>query len=51
MNQELAGLIAIAGGFELDDLDPQFGRRHRQALCNVLGLGQRHRALARAYPH
>jgi hypothetical protein len=51
MDQELAGLVGIACGLELDDLDVQLGCCDRQALRNILGLGERHGALARAYPH
>src|SRR6266404_272009 len=51
MLQQLAGLIRIACGFELDDLDINVGRDHVQAAGNFLGLGQRHDALARADPY
>jgi len=51
MHQKLAGLVGIADGFELDDFDIEIGRRRRQAPRNVLGLGKRHDALARADPH
>jgi len=50
MRQQLAGLIPIAGGFELDDLDLDIGDDRGQAPGNFLGLRQRHGALARAYP-
>ena len=50
MRQQLAGLVEIARGFELDDLDLDVGNGRGQAAGNLLGLGQRHRALARADP-
>ncbi len=50
MRQQLTGLIAIAGGFELDDLDLDIGDDRGQAPGNFLGLRQRHGAPARAYP-
>jgi hypothetical protein len=51
MLQQLAGLIRIARGFELDDLDINIGRDRVQAAGNFLGLGQCHDALARADPY
>src|SRR4051794_4909694 len=51
MGQQLAGLIAIACGFELDDLDVDPGNSRGEPAGNLLGLGQRHDALARAYPY
>jgi hypothetical protein len=50
MRQQLADLIGIARGFELDDLDLDIGGNHGQAPGNFLGLRQRHGAFARAYP-
>src|SRR5713101_363327 len=49
--QQLAGLIGIAGRFELDDLDIDIGIGRGQPTGNFLGLGQRHRALPRADPY
>jgi hypothetical protein len=49
--QQLAGLIGIARRFELDDLDIEIGIGRDQPTGNFLGLGQRHRALARADPY
>src|SRR5674476_1292346 len=46
--QQLAGLIGIARGLELDDLNLETGDGRGQPPCNFLGLGQRHHALARA---
>ena len=51
MLQQLAGLIGIARGFELDDLDIDVGSDRRQAPGNFFGLRQRHDALARAVTH
>src|SRR5438552_13070611 len=51
MRQQLAGLVGIAGGFELDDLDGDIRRDQRQPPGDLLGLGERHGALARADPH
>ena len=51
MRQQLAGLVGIADGLELDDLDIELGRRGGQPPRDVLGLGKRHGALARADPH
>ncbi len=50
MRQQLAGLIPIARGFELDDLDLDIGDDRGETPGNFLGLRQRHGALARAYP-
>ena len=50
MRQQLAGLIPVARGLELDDLDLDIGSDRDQAPGNFLGLRQRHGALARAYP-
>src|SRR5258708_37344860 len=51
MCQQLAGLVQIAGCFELDDLDLDTGSGRGQAPGNLLGLGQRHGALAGADPY
>jgi hypothetical protein len=48
--QQLAGLIGIACGLELDDLDLEAGNGRGQPPCDLLGLGQRHHALARTDP-
>ncbi len=48
MRQQLAGLIRIACGFELHDLDIDIGSDRGEAPGNFLGLGHRHDALARA---
>ncbi len=48
MRQQLAGLVGIACGLELDDLDIGAGRG--QAAGNFRGLGKRHDALARSDP-
>jgi hypothetical protein len=50
VRQQLTGLIAIARGFELDDLDIDIRGGRGQAAGNFLGLHQRHGALARADP-
>ena len=50
MLQELAGLVGIACGFELDDFDIDTGNGRDETPGNFLGLGQRHDALARADP-
>ena len=51
MHQQLAGLVGIPDGFELDDFDVELRRRRLQPPGNFLGLGQRHDALARADTH
>src|SRR5271170_4433351 len=51
MRQQLADLVGIACGFELDDFDLEFGRDRAQAPGNLGGLRQRHDALAGADPH
>src|ERR1700723_1096449 len=50
MLQQLAGLIGIARGFELDDLDVETGNGRGEAPGDFPGLRQRHHALARADP-
>ncbi len=50
VRQQFAGLVGIACGLELDDLDIDAGRGHSQAAGNLLGLGKRHHALARSDP-
>ena len=50
MRQELANLIGIARGLELDDFDVQARSGRDELAGNFLGLRQRHRALARTYP-
>ena len=48
MAQQLAGLVLVAAGFELDDLDVERGIGRPQQPRDRFGLRQRHRALARA---
>ena len=48
MRQQLAGLVGIAGGLELDDLD--IGAGGGQAAGYFRGLGKRHDALSRSDP-
>ena len=48
MRQELANLVGIARGLELDDFD--LGADGIQASCDLLSLGDRHCAFARADP-
>ena len=50
MRQQLAGLIEIARGVELDDLDIEIGHDGGQAARDLFRLCQRHRALAGADP-
>src|SRR3954452_18574939 len=46
MGQQLAGLVEIARGVELDDLDVEIGHGSDQAARDLFRLCQRHRALA-----
>ena len=48
MAQQLAGLVLVAAGFELDDLDVERGIGRAQQPRDPFRLRQRHRALARA---
>src|SRR3954447_9059627 len=48
MRQELADLVDIARCLEFDDFD--LGADGIQASCDLLSLGDRHRAFARADP-
>src|SRR4029077_1645161 len=50
MLQKLAGLIDVASGLELDDLDVNIGHSRGKLPSNLLGLHQRHGAFARADP-
>jgi len=51
MHEQVAGLVGIANGFELDDLDVKIRRCVAKARCNFFGLNKRHRTLARADTH
>ncbi len=51
MHQQFAGLVGIADGLEFDDLDIEIRCCRHQPPGNLLGLGKRHGALARADPH
>ena len=48
MAQQLAGLVLVAAGFELDDLDVERGIGRAQQPRDRFRLRQRHHALARA---
>ncbi len=50
MRQQLAGLVGIAGGLEFHDLDGEPRRGAHELPRDLVGLGERHDALARAYP-
>ncbi len=47
MAQQFGGLVLIAAGLELDDLDVQVRPGGAQQSRDLFGLRQRHRALAR----
>ena len=49
--EQLAGLILIAHGLELDDLHRKARVSRRQLARDFVSLRQRHHALARADPH
>ena len=50
MAQQLAGLVLIAAGFELDDLDVEIRIGRAEQPRDPVRLRQRHHALARADP-
>jgi hypothetical protein len=50
MAQQLARMVLIAAGFELDDLDFQIRAGGAKQPRDLVRLRQRHRALSRADP-